>query len=692
MTNQYGTDKIRNVVLLSHQGAGKTSLAESMLFTSGAIGRLGKVEDGTTTSDYDPIEVERQMSTNLSLLAQEWKGTKLNLIDTPGYADFISEVKSSLRVSEGAVILVCAASGVEVGTEQMWNDAEKINLPRLIFINKMDRDNADFFNTLEGIQAKLSAKCLPAQLPIGSQSDFQGIVDLVTMKAYSGSDPLEMELPAALMEEAKSYREKLVEAAVEIDDELIGKYLEGEEISNEEIISAVKKATIAGKLVPVLVGSALRGIGIQPLLDAICDHLPSPEEKDAIMATNSATGNKEEVKSSIELPLSSLVFKTSADPYVGKLSYFRVYSGIISSNSQVWNAHKNNMERIGQLFTLLGKNQQPVPQLAAGDIGAVARLSLTTTGDSLCSREYPMIFDGIEFPQANFSMAIQPQTKADLDKMSTVLPRVCEEDPSLQIHREPDTNEFIISGVGDSHLEVVKERMHRKFGVEVKLDLPKIPYKETITVLSKAEYKHKKQTGGHGQYGHVCLELEPLPRGAGFEFTKKIVGGAVPQNYIPSVEKGINEAKQEGVLAGYPAIDIKVIFYDGSFHSVDSSDIAFKIAGSHALRKGLSQGQPVLLEPIMNLTVTVPEAYTGDITSDLNTRRGRVLGLIPEGGNNIVEAQAPYAELLHYAIDLRSLTQGRGSFAMEFAQYEEVPAHISQKVISAKKEQDQRTT
>ncbi len=687
MTNEYKTDKIRNVVLLSHQGAGKTSLAESMLFAAGVIGRLGRVGDGTTTSDCDPIEVERQMSINLSLLTHQWEGTKLNLIDTPGYADFVSEVKSSLRVCEGAVIVVCAASGVEVGTELMWQDVEKTNLPRLIFVNKMDRDNADFFKTLEGIQARLSERCLPTQLPVGSQSDFKGILDLVTMKVYGDSDELQMELPGALIEEAKSYRERLVESAVETDDELLGKYLEGEEIEAEEIIRAIRGATIAGKLVPVLVGSALRNIGIRPLLNAICDHLPSPAEKAVVMATNAASGNKEEVKCSPELPLSSFVFKTTADPYVGKLSYFRVYSGVMSSNSQVWNASKNSTERIGQLFTLLGKTQQQVSQLAVGDIGAVARLTLTTTGDSLCSREYPMLFDGIEFPQANFSMAIEPQTKADLDKMSTVLPRICEEDPSLQIRREPDTNEFIISGIGDSHLEVVKERLHRKFGVEVKLDLPKIPYKETITAPSKAEYKHKKQTGGHGQYGHVLLHLEPLPRGAGFEFAEKIVGGAVPQNYIPSVEKGVNEAKQEGVLAGYPAIDIKVTFYDGSFHAVDSSDIAFKIAAAHALRKGLSEGQPVLLEPIMNLTIIVPEAYTGDITSDLNTRRGRVLGMLPQDGTNVIEAQVPYAELLHYAIDLRSLTQGRGSFTMGFSRYEEVPAYISQKVISSNKEQ-----
>jgi elongation factor G len=677
--------QIRNVVLISHQGTGKTSLAEFMLFTSGAIQRLGSVADGTTTSDYDPLEVERRMGINLSLLPIQWQGMKLNIIDTPGYADFIGEARSGLRVTDGAIIVICAASGVEVGTEQMWNDATRANLPRLIFVNKMDRDNADFLSALKEIQAKLSPKCVPLQLPIGSQKDFQGIIDLVTMKAYIGADSKETEVPSALQEQAKASREKLIEAAVEVDDELINKYLEGGAITNEEVFSAIRKSTIAGKLVPVFVGSALKGMGPLQILDGICFYLPSPEEKGAVAAKNVSTGEQQEIKSNSEAPLSAFVFKTTADPYVGKLSYFRVYSGVISSNSQVWNANKNSMERVGQLFTMLGKNQQTVPQVTAGDIGAVARLSLTTTGDTLCARERPVTLPGTEFPMANFGMAIQPQAKTDLDKMSTVLPRICEEDPSLQMRREADTNEFILFGVGDNHLEITREKIRRKFGVEVKLDLPKIPYKETITTSTRAEYKHKKQTGGHGQYGHVLLELEPLPRGSGFEFAQKIVGGAIPHNYIPSVDKGVNEAKQEGVLAGYPVVDVKVSLYDGSFHAVDSSDIAFKIAGAQALKKGLSQGQPVLVEPIMKLTITVPEMYTGDITSDLNTKRGRVLGMNPGNGINVIEAQAPYAELLRYALNLRSLTQGRGSFVMEFDHYEEVPAHLTQKIIADKK-------
>jgi elongation factor G len=680
--------QIRNVVLLSHQGAGKTSLVESMLFTSGAIQRLGSVADGTTTSDYDPVEIERQMGINLSLLPSQWQGMKLNIVDTPGYADFVGEARSGLRVTEGAIIALCAASGVEVGTEQMWSEAERGNLPRFIFVNKMDRDNADFFSTLNGVQSKLSPKCLSVQLPIGSQKDFQGIVDLVTMKAYIGTDSQEGEIPPTMREQAEASREKLVEAAVEADDELINKYLEGESINNEEVFSAIRKSTVSGRLVPVFVGSALKGIGTRQILDGICSYLPAPGEKGAVLASNASTGEQEEINPSSESPLAGLVFKTTADPYVGKLSYFRIYSGVISGNSQVWNANKNNVERIGQVFTMLGKNQQTVPQVAAGDIGAVAKLSVTTTGDTLCAREHPVILPGIEFPKANFSMAIQPQAKSDLDKMSTVLPRICEEDPSLQTRREADTSEFIISGVGDNHLEITREKIRRKFGVEVRLDLPRIPYKETITTSTKAEYKHKKQTGGHGQYGHVLLELEPLPRGGGFEFVEKIFGGAIPQNYIPSVEKGVNEAKQEGVLAGYPVVDVSVTLYDGSFHAVDSSDIAFKIAAAQALRKGLSQGQPVLVEPVMKLTITVPDSYTGDITSDLNTKRGRVLGMNPGNGVNVIEAQAPYAELLRYALNLRSLTQGRGSFVMEFDHYEEVPAHLSQKIIADKQKAD----
>jgi len=680
---QYGLENIRNLALLSHSGAGKTSLSEAILFTTGVVTRLGKVDDGTTTSDYDPDEVKRQISLNLALLPCEWRETKINLLDTPGYSDFVGDVKAAIRVSEEAIIVICAASGVEVGSEQVWSYSEEANLPRLIFVNKMDRENADFYRTVKELQSKFGRRCIPVQLPIGAQADFQGIVDLLTMKSYTGSPAKEAEIPSSLQAQVDSFREKLVEAVAEIDDRLIEKYLSGEELSLEELSNGLRQSVAAGKIMPVLVGSAIKNIGITSLLDAAYSYLPSPKEREVILADGKT------MESSQDASLAALVFKTSADPYVGKLTYFRVYTGAIESNSQVWNATQGGMERIGQLFILKGKNQEPVSQLGAGDIGAVAKLSLTNTGDTLGNRDKPIKIAPVIFPEPSFSEAVHPKTKADLDKLGGALSRLTEEDPTLQVRRvrrEADTNETILSGLGETHLEVAAEKMLRKFGVGVKLATPKVPYKETITVSAKAEYKHKKQTGGHGQYGHVLLDLEPLPRGSGREFVKAIVGGAIPKNYIPSVEKGINEAMQEGVLAGYPVVDIKAKLYDGSFHQVDSSDICFKIAGAQALKKGLSQGQPILLEPIMNIKVRVPEDFTGDIIGDLNTKRAKVLGMNPEDGSNVIEAQAPLAEILRYAIDLKSITQGRGSYTVDFSHYEEVPANITQKIIAGKQE------
>ena len=660
---QYALENIRNLVLLSHCGAGKTSLSEAILFTAKAITRWGKVDGGTTTSDYDPDEIKRKISINLAILPCDWKETKLNLLDTPGYSDFVGEVKAAVRVSEGAIITVCAAAGVEVGTEQVWDYTEQAKLPRLIFINKMDRENADFYRTLKELQSKFGSRCLPLQLPIGAQKDFQGIVDLLTMKSYIGSPPTEAEIPSSLQDQAVSFREKMVEAAAEVDDRLIEKYLGGEELSQPELSDGLRQAVITGKTIPVLVGSAIQNIGITPLLDAIYSYLPSPEEQP-------------------DAPLAALVFKTSADPYVGKLTYLRVYSGAINSNSQVWNATRSGAERIGQLFVLRGKTQEPVPQLGTGDIGAVAKLSLTSTGDTLSTQAQPLKITPILFPEPIFSKAVHPKTKADLDKLGVALSRLSEEDPTLQVHREADTNETILSGLGETHIEVAAEKMMRKFGVGVTLETPKVPYKETITTSAKAEYKHKKQTGGHGQYGHVLLELEPLPRGNGCEFVDKVVGGVIPKNYIPAVAKGVNEAMGDGVLAHYPVVDIKTRVYDGSFHPVDSSEICFKIAGAGALKRGLSQGQPILLEPIMNIKVSASEDFTGDIIGDLNTKRAKVLGMNPGGGINVIEAQVPQAEILRYAIDLKSITQGRGSYTVGFSHYAEVPSHVTQKIIA----------
>ena len=680
--HDYSTEQIRNVVLLSHCGAGKTSLSEAMLFTSGAISRLGKVDEGTTTSDYDPDEIKRKISISLSVLPCQWKDTKINLLDTPGYADFIGGVIAGMRVADGAVVVVCAASGVEVGTELVWKYTEERAIPRLIFINKMDRENADFYKVVGQLQSNFGRRCVPIQLPIGSHTSFQGVADLVGMKAYSGAKEQEGEIPSSVESQAQSFREKLAEAVAELDDELTVKYLEGEEITSKEIRRVLGEGIKAGKIVPILTGSALQNMSISYLLDAICHYLPSPKEAAPVVATNPVTQQVEAVEPEKGSPLAALVFMSSADPYVGKLTHFRVYSGLINSNSQVWNAAKEQIERVGQLLVFRGKAQEAVPQLIAGDIGAVAKLAVTGTGDTLCNREHPLSLAPIEFPEPVFSVALRPKTKTDVDKLGTVLPRLAEEDLTLQVRKESDTGETILSGMGDSHVEVVTERMQRKFGVGVRTEIPKVPYKETITTSVKAEYKHKKQTGGHGQYGHVFLEVEPLPRGDGFEFTDRVVGGAVPKNYIPAVEKGVLEARQEGVLARYPVVDVRVTLYDGSSHPVDSSDISFKIAGAQALKKGLSQGQPVLLEPIVRLEVIVPEAFIGDIIADLNTKRARVLGMIPQNGNQVIEAQVPLAEILRYAIDLRSITQGRGSYRTEFSHYEEVPSHLAEKIIS----------
>jgi elongation factor G len=562
----------------------------------------------------------------------------------------------------------------------VWNYCEESKLPRFVFVNKMDRENADFYRTVDALKSKFGSKCLPLQLPIGAQSDFQGVVDLLTMKSNTGTAAKEGEIPSAMQAQVNSFREKLIEATAEVDDKLIEKYLGGEELTLKELGDALRRAVATDKIVPILVGSALQNIGATRLLDAIQNYLPSPKEREVVIIGES--GKQETIKPSQDSPLAALVFKTSADPYVGKLTYFRVYNGTIDSNSQVWNANRSEAERIGQLFLVRGKSQEPVSQIRAGDIGAVAKLGLTNTGDSLCSRERPIKIAPISFPKPIFNKAVHPKTKADLDKLGAALTRLADEDPTLQVHRQPDTNETILSGIGETQLEVAAEKMFRKFGVSVQMETPKVPYKETITVPAKAEYKHKKQSGGHGQYGHVLLELEPLPRGSGVEFADKVVGGAIPRNYIPAVEKGVKEAVQEGVLARYPVVDIRAIVYDGSFHPVDSSEICFKIAGAGALKKGLSQGQPILLEPIVNIKVRFPDTFTGDIISDLNTKRARVLGMNPADGVNVIEAQVPLAEVQRYSIDLKSITQGRASYAVSFSHYEEMPAHAAQKVIA----------
>ncbi|MDP2720099.1 MAG: elongation factor G [Dehalococcoidia bacterium] len=680
---EYTTDQLRNVVLLSHGGAGKTSLTEAILFFTGVINRMGKVEEGTTTSDSDPDSIKRKISVSLSLLPCSWNNNKINLIDTPGYMDFVGEVKAGMRVVESAIFVVCAASGVEVGTELTWGYAEEAAMPRIIFVNKMDRENADFDRTLSAIQEKLGKGCVAIHLPIGSQKEFKGLVDLVSMKAFMRGKADESEIPGDLKTQADSLREKLIEAVADVDDNIMTKYLDGGEVTNDEIKAALKNGVVQGKIVPVLAGGALQSIGISSLLNAICDYMPSPVQASS-RGTDQTTNEEVEITPDPAGSLVSLVFKTTADPYVGKLTYFRVFSGTISSNTQVWNSTKNSQERIAQLFLIKGKNQEPVSHIIAGDVGAVAKLAATSTGDTFSTKEKPFSLPPVKFPSPVFSAAIYPRTKADLDKLGLALPRLAEEDPTLNVHREIDTSETILSGMGETHIDVAAERMQRKFGVEVRLEIPKVPYKETITTSAKAEYKHKKQSGGHGQFGHVFLELEPMERGGGFEFTEKIVGGSIPRNYIPGVEKGVNEARMEGVLAGYPVVDTRAILFDGSFHPVDSSDIAFKIAGLHAFKKGFSLAHPIILEPVMNLKVTVPDSYTGDIIGDLNTKRAKVSGINPLGGTSVIEAQVPLAEIQRYATDLKSITQGRGIYTMEFSHLEEVPSFVAQKIIEAR--------
>ncbi len=685
--DKYGLTNIRNLVLLGHSGSGKTSLSESMLFSAGAISRQGKVDDGTTTSDYDPAEAKRRISINLSVLPCNWKNSKINILDAPGYFDFVAEVKAGVRVAESAVVVVSANSGVEVGTEQSWDYAAEAGLSRMIVVNKMDRENADFGKTLAQLKSKFGAQVVPITMPIGAHTSFQGVVDLLSMKAFTGSPAKEGEVPAAVKAQAESYREQLVEAVAEQDDKLVEKYLGGEPLSNEELTSGLKKGVVAGKIFPVFATSGLQNAGVGLLLDAIVEYLPAPADRPIIAAADSGT---QEIAPSEDGPLAALVFKTSADPYVGKLTYLRVYNGVITSNSQVWNLNRNEVERIGQLYLLIGKDQKPVTEIRAGDIGAVAKLGLTATGDTLGVKEKPIKIVPVTFPTPVLSKAVYPKTKLDLDKLGNALQRLVEEDPTLQVRRDPDTVETIISGMGETQLEVAAEKMQRKFGVGVNLETPRVPYKETITTMARAEFKHKKQTGGHGQYGHVIIEVEPLPRGTGREFVDRVVGGSVPKNYIPAVEKGVNEAAAEGVLARYPVTDVRVTLVDGSYHPVDSSEICFKIAGAGALKKGLADGKPVILEPIMNVTIRVPEEFTGDIISDLNTKRAQMQGMTLEDHIQIIQAQAPLAEMQRYAIDLKSITQGRGTFTMEFSHYQETPPIVVQKIIAEREKEKDR--
>lgn len=657
---RYRTEDIRNVALVAHSGAGKTSLGDAVLFNAKAIDRMGRVDEGTSTLDYEPDEIKRKITISTTVAHCEWQNTKINLVDTPGYADFIGDVKSGLRVVESAIVAVCATAGVEVGTENVWQFADERALPRMVVITKLDRENADFYKTIDAVRNTFGTKCAVIQLPIGSQDSFRGVVDLISMKAYvydgsSSGKFQEQDIPDDLKETAENYRSELIEAAVESDDELIEKYLEGEELSEEEIRKGLRQGVAEGSVYPIICVSALKNVGIKQMLDTIVAYLPSPADIDRIEGKAPGSDETKELAPKDDAPLSALVFKTTADPFVGKISLFRVYSGTMRSDGQVYNSNEDTTERVGQLFFMKGKQQEPVDQVSAGDIGAVAKLGVTGTGDTLCDKSNPVVLPGINFPKPTLAMAMKPKAKGDEDKIGSGLARLTEEDPTIVVHRDAETAETIVEGLGEVHLEVTAERLKRKFGAEVVLDTPRIPYRETIRGTAKAEGKHKKQTGGRGQYGHVFLEISPLPPGGDFEFEDKIFGGAVPKQYIPAVEKGVRETLVEGVLAGYPLVDLKVTLYDGSYHPVDSSEMAFKIASSMALKKGVMDASPVLLEPIMDVEVTVPEYQMGDVMGDLNKRRGRILGMEPQGNKQVIKAQVPMAEMFKYAIDRKSV-------------------------------------
>jgi elongation factor G len=664
----YRSDQIRNIGIVAHGGAGKTSLAEAMLYNTGALTRLGRVEDGTTTADYHPEEINRQITIHTSLVPCEWQNCKINALDTPGFSDFTGEVRAVLRVVDNALFVVSAVDGVEVQTGVIWDYADEANLPRLVLINKMDRENAHFYKVLDELRGKFNANFAPMQLPVGQANDFSGIVDMVEQKAYAfGPDgkPEEIPIPGKLSEVIGEYREKLIEAAVEADDELMMKYLEGEELTAEEVKSGLKKGIAAAKIVPVLCASATKNMSVVNLMDFLADYCSPPAVEE-------------------NAPFAGLVFKTLADPYVGRMNFIRVYSGTLKSDSVLFNSSREKAEKVGQVLYVRGKNTAPAAEIPAGDIAVLVKLQETFTGDTLCDKEHLVKLEGINFPVPTLSMAIQPKSKGDEDKLSNALTRLLEEDPTVKVEKSLETKETLLTGMGEMHLDILMERLKRKYGVDILMVQPKVPYRETIRNEVKVEGKYKKQTGGHGQYGHVWLRLEPLVNEP-FVFDEEIFGGAVPRQYVPAAEKGVREAMGEGVLAGYPVTGVKAVLYDGSYHPVDSSELAFKIAASMAFKKGTQQAKPVLLEPIMEVEVTVPESYMGDIIGDFNTKRGRILGMEPSGKKTKIKALAPLAEMSRYAIDLKSMTQGRGSFCMQFGSYEEVPARLAEEIIKKAK-------
>jgi elongation factor G len=682
----YDTASIRNVAIVGHSGAGKTQLASAVLFDAGMVNRLGRVDDGTTATDFDEEEVARKHTLSAAMAYAEWNRHKVNLIDTPGFGNFFSDAAAALRVSDGALVVVDAVSGVEVQTEKVWESAEQNALPRLVVLNRLDRERASLPRTLESLHAAFGRTVVPVQMPIGEEKSFRGVVDLVGMKAYvyeqDGSGTVREEaVPAALEAEARSAREALIEMVAEADDQLMEKFFEAGTLTNDELVAGLRNAVVGRRVFPLFCTSATLNIGVQPLLDAILAYVPSPADR----PVKAVKGGQEiEITASESSPYAAFVWKTVADPFAGRITMFRVMTGTLKADTTVFNLTKETQERLGHLVLLQGKTQADVPELRAGDIGAVAKLRETMTNDTLAEKNGP-VFPPMKFPEPVLSYAVEPKSRGDEDKISGALQRLQEEDPTIRSSRDPQTKELLLSGQGQLHIEVTVAKMKRRFGVEVNLKPPKIPYRETITAATDAHGRHKKQTGGHGQFGDCSIRMEPLPRGADFEFVDDIFGGAIPQTFRPAVEKGIQETRLRGYLAGYPVVDFRVTLVDGKYHDVDSNELSFKMAGRLAFKDGMSRARPTILEPIVNVEVYAPSDFAGDLMGDLNGRRGRISGMDTRGGMTVVKAQVPMSEMLTYEQQLTSMTGGRGSYHMEYSHYEEVPSHIQAKIIAAAK-------
>ncbi len=685
----YDAQSLRNVALVGHSGAGKTQLVSSLLFDAGAVNRLGRVDDGTTVTDYDEEEISRKHTLSSSLAYAEWNKVKINFIDTPGMANFLSDARAALRVADAAVVVVDAVSGVEVSTEKIWGAAEELQIPRLVVLNRLDRERASLDRSLESLRANFGRTVVPIQLPIGEEKAFRGVVDLVAMKAWTfapdgSGKATEGAIPSELEGAAQTSREALVEMVAEADDTLMEKFFDAGTLTQDELVDGLKRGINAGRIFPLLCASAGANVGLQPLLDAIVAFVPSPAER-PVRARKAQSDDEVAVEASDSAPVAAFVWKTVADPFAGRITLFRVIAGSVKSDSTVQNVTRETPERLGHVMLLQGKTQTAVPEIKAGDLGAVAKLKETLTSDLLADKSVTVTVPPIKFPDPVISYAIEPKSRGDEEKISTALHRLQEEDPTISYSRDAQTKELLLAGQGQSHIEVTVAKLKRRFGVEVNLKLPRIPYRETITAATEAHGRHKKQTGGHGQFGDCKVKFEPLPRGSDFEFVDDIFGGSIPRQFVPAVEKGIQDARMRGFLAGYPMVDFRATVYDGSFHAVDSNELSFKLAGSLAFKDGMSRARPTLLEPIMDVEVYAPSDYAGDLMGDLNSRRGRIGGMDTRGASTLIRAKVPMSEMLTYEQHLTSATGGRGSYQMEFSHYEEVPPHLHSKIIAASK-------